>query len=136
MGSLAFAKPSHLVKVVSVGCGACVAGVVRQQLADKGLPADRRTTLVALLAVQIGSQADSGLALQLGADQPEVLRALATSAREQSLVAPANAVQLIGPSLAHQDNAVRTEAIELCALWKLQAHGETIRGLATARNDR
>ncbi|MEK9632224.1 MAG: HEAT repeat domain-containing protein, partial [Opitutae bacterium] len=133
-GSLAFAKPSHLVKVVSVGGGADVAGVVRQQLADKGLPAERRTTLVALLA-SIGSQADSGLALQLGADQPEVLRALATSARERSLVAPANAVQLIGPSLAHQDNAVRTEAIELCALWKLQAHGETIRGLATARNE-
>ena len=133
-GSLAFAKPSHLVKVVSVGGGADVAGVVRQQLADKGLPAERRTTLVALLA-SIGSQADSGLALQLGADQPEVLRSLATSARERSLVAPANAVQLIGPSLAHQDNAVRTEAIELCALWKLQAHGETIRGLATARNE-
>jgi putative heme-binding domain-containing protein len=131
-GSLDFAEPSHLVKVISVGGGADVAGVVRQQLDDKALPAGRRTTLVALLA-SIGSHADSGLALQLGADQPEVLRALATSARERNLAAPANAEQLIGPSLAHKDIEVRAEAIELCGLWKLQAHGETIRGLATDR---
>ncbi len=131
-GSLDFAKPSHLVKVISVGGGADVAGVVRQQLADKALPAERRTTLVALLA-SIGSHADSGLALQLGADQPEVLRALATSARERNLAVPANAQQLIGPSLAHKDNAVRAGAIELCGLWKLQAHGDAIRGLASDR---
>jgi quinoprotein glucose dehydrogenase len=121
-----------LVKVISVGGGADVAGVVRQQLADKELSSERRITLVALLA-SIGSHADSGLALQLGADQPEVLRALATSARERNLAVPANAEQLIGPALAHKDNAVRAEAIELCGLWKLQAHGETIRGLATDR---
>jgi putative heme-binding domain-containing protein len=131
-GSLNFAKPSHLVKVISVGGGADVAGVVRQQLDDKALPAERRTTLVALLA-SIGSHADSGLALQLGADQPEVLRALATSARERNLAVPANAEQLIGPSLTHKDNAVRAEAIELCGLWKLQAHGDAIRDLATDR---
>ncbi len=129
-GSLNFAKPSHLVKVISVGGGADVAGVVRQQLADKELSAERRTTLVALLA-SIGSHADSGLALQLGADQPEVLRALATSARERNLAVPANAEQLIGTALAHKDNGVRAGAIELCGLWKLQAHGETIRGLAS-----
>ncbi|MBT3636706.1 MAG: c-type cytochrome [Opitutae bacterium] len=131
-GSLAFAKPSHLVKVISTGGGADVAGVVRQQLADKELSAERRTTLVALLAT-IGSHADSGLALQMGAGQPEVLRALATSARERNLAVPANAEQLLGPSLAHKDHAVRAGAIELCGLWKLQAHGDAIRGLATDR---
>ena len=131
-GSLDFAKPSHLVKVISVGGGEDVAGVIRQQLDDKGLPAERRTTLVALLA-GIGSHADSGLALQLGADQPEVLRALATSARERNLAVPANAQQLISQSLTHKDNAVRAAAIELCGLWKLQAHGETIRGLVIDR---
>ena len=71
------------------------------------------------------------MALQLGADQPEVLRALATSARERNLAVPANAEQLIGPSLAHKDNAVRAEAIVLCGLWKLQAHGDAVRGLAS-----
>jgi len=131
-GSLDFAKPSHLVKVVSVDGGADVAGVVRQQLEDKALPVERRTTLVALLA-SIGSHADSGLALQLGADQPEVLRALATSFRERNLAVPANAEQLIGPSLSHQDHEVRAKAIELSGLWKLQAHGDAIRGLATDR---
>ncbi|HAE10672.1 MAG TPA: hypothetical protein DCG39_03415 [Opitutae bacterium] len=131
-GSLDFSKPSHLVKVISVGGGADVAGVVRQQLADKSQSAERRTILVALLA-SIGNHADSGLALQLGADQPEVLRALATSARERNLPVPANAEQLIGPSLLHKDNAVRIEAIDLCGLWKLQAHGDTIRGLASDR---
>jgi putative heme-binding domain-containing protein len=129
-GNLAFAKPSHLVKVISTGGGADVAGVVRQQLTDKALSAERRTTLVALLAT-IGSHADSGLALQMGADQSEVLRALATSARERNLTVPANAEQLIGPSLAHQDHVVRAGAIELCGLWKLQAHGDYIRGLAS-----
>jgi len=129
-GSLDFAKSSHLVKVISVGGGADVAGVVRQQLADKELSSERRTTLVALLA-SIGSHADSGLALQLGADQPQVLRALVTSARERNLAVPANAQDLIGPALAHKDIVVRAEAIELCGLWKLQAHGETIRGLAS-----
>ena len=131
-GSLDFAKPSHLVKVISIGGGADVAGVVRQQLADKELSPERRTTLVALLA-SIGSHADSGLALQLGAAQPEVLHALATSTRERNLAVPANAGQLIAPSLTHKDNAVRAEAIELCGLWKLQAHGETIRSLVIDR---
>ncbi len=131
-GSLDFTKPSHLVKVITVGGGADVAGVVRQQLADKALPTERRTSLVALLA-SIGSHADSELALQLGAAQPEVLRALATSARERNLAVPANAQQLIGSSLVHKDNAVRAVAIELCGLWKLQAHGNAIRAMATDR---
>ncbi|MBC8350027.1 MAG: HEAT repeat domain-containing protein, partial [Verrucomicrobia bacterium] len=79
------------------------------------------------------SRAVWGWALQWGAAHPGFWRALPPSARGRTRPPPANAEQLIGPSLAHKDIEVRAEAIELCGLWKLQAHGETIRGLATDR---
>ncbi|MFP6872658.1 MAG: c-type cytochrome [Verrucomicrobiales bacterium] len=131
-GHLQFNQSSHLVRVVGTIGGNEVAGVIRQKLADKNLEPEETTILIALLA-GIGNSADAGLTLKIGADKPEVLRALADSARERNLKAPADAAQLIDPALGSQDNAIRIEAIRLSGLWALNEHGAAISAMATDR---
>ena len=133
-GSLDFARPTHLARVVGTVGGEAVAGVVRQQLSDKNLTPDRRATMVTLLA-EIGSPADAGLALKLGGNRPEVLRALADSTRERGLKAPAEAVGLLGQALAGKDRGLRIEALALCGLWRLNAHTAAIRRIALDRKE-
>ena len=131
-GKLDFAKPAHLLSVVREGGGNEVASVVRQKLADPALSTARRLVLAELLA-QIGNSADAALALELASIHPTVLHALVNAARERNLHAPANAAELLNVPL--KTTATRAGAVQLIGAWKLNAHAETIRALATAQTE-
>jgi len=132
-GKLQFNHSSHLVRVVGAIGGNEVAGVIRQKLAEENLETEEATTLLALLA-GIGNSADAGMALKIGADKPDVLRALADAASERNLKAPADAGRLIGPALGSQDIAIRLQAIRLSGLWALNEHSAAISAVATDRD--
>ena len=131
-GKLNFAKPAHLVNVVREGGGNEVAGVVRQQLADPKLTTPRKLVLAELLA-HIGNSADAAQALKLVATHPPVLRALLNAANERNLKAPADAANLLNASLKKTET--RAETARLIGAWKLNAHAETIRALATDQTE-
>ena len=131
-GKLDFAKPAHLLSVVREGGGNEVASVVRQKLADSALSTARKLVLAELLA-QIGNSADAALALELASIHPTVLHALVNAARERNLQAPANAAELLNVPL--KTTATRAGAVQLIGAWKLNAHAETIRALATGQTE-
>ena len=131
-GKLDFAKPAHLLSVVREGGGNEVASVVRQKLADSALSTARKLVLAELLA-QIGNSADAALALELASIHPTVLHALVNAARERNLHAPANAAELLNVPL--KTTATRAGAVQLIGAWKLNAHAETIRALATGQTE-
>ena len=131
-GQLKFAKPAHLVNVVREGGGNEVAGVVRQKLADPALSAERKFVLAELLA-HIGNSADAAQALKLAATHPPVLRALVNAANERNLQAPANAAELLNAPLKKTET--RAETVRLIGAWKLNAHAETIRALASGQKE-
>ena len=131
-GKLDFAKPAHLVSVVREGGGNEVAGVVRQKLADPALSAERKFVLAELLA-HIGNSADAAQALKLAATHPPVLRALVNAANERNLQAPANAAELLNAPLKKTET--RAETVRLIGAWKLNAHAETIRALASGQTE-
>ena len=131
-GKLDFAKPAHLLSVVREGGGKEVASVVRQKLADPALSTARKLVLAELLA-QIGNSADAALALELASIHPTVLHALVNAARERNLQAPANAAELLNVPL--KTTATRAGAVQLIGAWKLNAHAETIRALATGQTE-
>ena len=131
-GKLDFAKPAHLLSVVREGGGKEVASVVRQKLADSALSTARKLVLAELLA-QIGNSADAALALELASIHPTVLHALVNAARERNLQAPANAAELLNVPL--KTTATRAGAVQLIGAWKLNAHAETIRALATGQTE-
>ena len=131
-GKLDFAKPAHLLSVVREGGGNEVASVVRQKLADPALSTARKLVLAELLA-QIGNSADAALALELASIHPTVLHALVNAARERNLQAPANAAELLNVPL--KTTATRAGAVQLIGAWKLNAHAETIRALATGQTE-
>ena len=131
-GKLDFAKPAHLLSVVREGGGNEVASVVRQKLADPALSTARKLVLAELLA-QIGNSADAALALELASIHPTVLHALVNAARERNLQAPVNAAELLNVPL--KTTATRAGAVQLIGAWKLNAHAETIRALATAQTE-
>jgi putative heme-binding domain-containing protein len=131
-GKLDFAKPAHLLSVVREGGGNEVASVVRQKLADPALSTARKLVLAELLA-QIGNSADAALALELASIHPTILHALVNAARERNLQAPANAAELLNVPL--KTTATRAGAVQLIGAWKLNAHAETIRALATAQTE-
>ena len=131
-GKLDFAKAAHLLSVVREGGGNEVASVVRQKLADPALSTARKLVLAELLA-QIGNSADAALALELASIHPTVLHALVNAARERNLHAPANAAELLNVPL--KTTATRAGAVQLIGAWKLNAHAETIRALATAQTE-
>ena len=126
-GKLKFAKPAHLVNVVREGGGNEVAGVVRQQLADPALSAERKLVLAELLA-HIGNSADAAQALKLAATHPPVLRALVNAANERNLQPPADATGLLAAPLWLLET--RIEAVRLIGEWKLNANAEVIRMFA------
>ncbi|MCP4849079.1 MAG: hypothetical protein GY899_14150, partial [Verrucomicrobiaceae bacterium] len=129
-GKLQFNHSSHLVRVVGTIGGNEVAGVIRQKIAEENLKPGEVTVLISLL-VGIGNSADAGMALKIGADKPDVLKALADAASERNLKAPADAGRLISPALGSQDDAIRLQAIRLSNLWALNEHGATISAMAT-----
>jgi putative heme-binding domain-containing protein len=131
-GKLDFAKPAHLLSVVREGGGNEVASVVRQKLADPVLSTARKLVLTELLA-QIGNSADAALALELASIHPTILHALVNAARERNLQAPANAAELLNVPL--KTTATRAGAVQLIGAWKLNAHAETIRALATGQTE-
>ena len=131
-GKLDFAKPVHLLNVVREGGGNEVASVVRQKLADPALPTARKLVLAELLA-QIGNSADAALALELASIHPTILHALVNAARERNLQAPANAAELLNVPL--KTTPTRAGAVQLIGAWKLNAHAETIRALATGQTE-
>ena len=131
-GKLDFAKPAHLLSVVREGGGNEVASVVRQKLADPAPSTARKLVLAELLA-QIGNSADAALALELASIHPTVLHALVNAARERNLQAPANAAELLNVPL--KTTATRAGAVQLIGAWKLNAHAETIRALATGQTE-
>ena len=131
-GKLDFSKPAHLVSVVREGGGNEVAGVVRQKLADPALSAERKFVLAELLA-HIGNSADAAQALKLAATHPPVLRALVNAANERNLQAPANAAELLNAPLKKTET--RAETVRLIGAWKLNAHAETIRALASGQKE-
>ena len=131
-GKLDFAKAAHLLSVVREGGGNEVASVVRQKLADPALSTARKLVLAELLA-QIGNSADAALALELASIHPTVLHALVNAARERNLQAPANAAELLNVPL--KTTATRAGAVQLIGAWKLNAHAETIRALATGQTE-
>ena len=131
-GKLDFAKPAHLLSVVREGGGNEVASVVRQKLADPALSTARKLVLAELLA-QIGNSADAALALELASIHPTILHALVNAARERNLQAPANAAELLNVPL--KTTATRAGAVQLIGAWKLNAHAETIRALATGQTE-
>lgn len=131
-GKLDFAKAAHLLSVVREGGGNEVASVVRQKLADPALSTARKLVLAELLA-QIGNSADAALALELASIHPTILHALVNAARERNLQAPANAAELLNVPL--KTTATRAGAVQLIGAWKLNAHAETIRALATAQTE-
>ena len=131
-GKLDFAKPAHLLSVVREGGGNEVASVVRQKLADPALSTARKLILAELLA-QIGNSADAALALELASIHPTILHALVNAARERNLQAPANAAELLNVPL--KTTATRAGAVQLIGAWKLNAHAETIRALATGQTE-
>ena len=131
-GKLDFAKPAHLLSVVREGGGNEVASVVRQKLADTALPTARKLVLAELLA-QIGNSADAALALELASIHPTILHALVNAARERNLQAPANAAELLNVPL--KTTATRAGAVQLIGAWKLNAHAETIRALASGQTE-
>ncbi len=131
-GKLDFAKAAHLLSVVREGGGNEVASVVRQKLADPALSTARKLVLAELLA-QIGNSADAALALELASIHPTVLHALVNAAHERNLHAPANAAELLNVPL--KTTATRAGAVQLIGAWKLNAHAETIRALATAQTE-
>ena len=131
-GKLDFAKAAHLLSVVREGGGNEVASVVRQKLADPAPSTARKLVLAELLA-QIGNSADAALALELASIHPTVLHALVNAARERNLHAPANAAELLNVPL--KTTATRAGAVQLIGAWKLNAHAETIRALATAQTE-
>ena len=131
-GKLDFAKAAHLLSVVREGGGNEVASVVRQKLADPALSTARKLVLAELLA-QIGNSADAALALELASIHPTVLHALVNAARERNLHAPANAAELLNVPL--KTTATRAGAVQLIGAWKLNAHAETIRALATGQTE-
>ena len=124
-GSLDFSHPGHLARIVGVIGGEAMAGVVRQQLTSGTLTPGRQSIMLELLA-GIGSSADAELVLELGADQPGALQALAVSFRERGLSAPASASDRLGPALASPNRELRIEALVLCGLWKLNTHTPAI----------
>ena len=131
-GKLDFAKAAHLLSVVREGGGNEVASVVRQKLADPALSTARKLVLAELLA-QIGNSADAALALELASIHPTILHALVNAARERNLQAPANAAELLNVPL--KTTATRAGAVQLIGAWKLNAHAETIRALATGQTE-
>ena len=131
-GKLDFAKPAHLLNVVREGGGNEVASVVRQKLADPALSTARKLVLAELLA-QIGNSADAALALELASIHPTILHALVNAARERNLQAPANAAELLNVPL--KTTATRAGAVQLIGAWKLNAHAETIRALASGQTE-
>ena len=131
-GKLDFAKPAHLLSVVREGGGNEVASVVRQKLADPALSTARKLVLAELLA-QIGNSADAALALELASIHPTILHALVNAARERNLQAPANAAELLSVPL--KTTATRAGAVQLIGAWKLNAHAESIRALATGQTE-
>ena len=131
-GKLDFAKPAHLLSVVREGGGNEVASVVRKKLADPALSTARKLILAELLA-QIGNSADAALALELASIHPTILHALVNAARERNLQAPANAAELLNVPL--KTTATRAGAVQLIGAWKLNAHAETIRALATGQTE-
>ena len=131
-GKLDFAKPTHLLNVVREGGGNEVASVVRQKLADPALSTARKLILAELLA-QIGNSADAALALELASIHPTILHALVNAARERNLQAPANAAELLNVPL--KITATRAGAVQLIGAWKLNAHAEFIRALATGQTE-
>ena len=131
-GKLDFAKAAHLLSVVREGGGNEVASVVRQKLADPALSTARKLILAELLA-QIGNSADAALALELASIHPTILHALVNAARERNLQAPANAAELLNVPL--KTTATRAGAVQLIGAWKLNAHAETIRALATGQTE-
>ena len=126
-GKLNFAKPAHLLSVVREGGGNEVAGVVREQLADPALSAERKLVLAELLA-HIGNSADAAQALKLAATHPPVLRALVNAANERNLQPPADATGLLAAPLWLLET--RIEAVRLIGEWKLNANAEVIRMFA------
>jgi putative heme-binding domain-containing protein len=133
-GNLQFNHSSHLVRVVGTIGGNEVAGVIRQKLADENLAPGEATVLITLLA-GIGNSTDAGMALKIGAENPQVLRALADAASERNLKPPADAARLIGPALRSQDNAIRLQSIRLSGLWELNEHGAALSAVATDRTE-
>ena len=131
-GKLDFAKPAHLLSVVREGGGNEVASVVRKKLADPALSTAHKLILAELLA-QIGNSADAALALELASIHPTVLHALVNAARERNLQAPANAAELLSVPL--KTTATRAGAVQLIGAWKLNAHAESIRALATGQTE-
>lgn len=127
-GKLNFAKPAHLLSVVREGGGNEVAGVVREQLADPALSAERNLVLAELLA-HIGNSADAAQALKLAATHPPVLRALVNAATERNLQVPANAAELLNVPL--EKTGARAETVRLIGAWKLNVRAETIRSFAS-----
>ncbi len=131
-GKLDFSKPAHLLSVVREGGGNEVASVVREKLADPALSTARKLILAELLA-HIGNSADAALALELASIHPTILHALVNAARERNLQAPANAAKLLNVPL--KSTATRVGAVQLIGAWKLNAHAESIRALATDQTE-
>jgi putative heme-binding domain-containing protein len=131
-GKLDFAKPAHLLSVVRQDGGNEVASVVRQKLADPALSTARKLVLAELLA-QIGNSADAAMALELASIHPTVLHALVNAARERNLQAPTNAAELLNVPL--KSTTTRVGAVQLIGAWRLNAHAETIRTLATGETE-
>ncbi len=118
---LAFDRPSHLVRVLATYGGEELLDVVRDNTSDPAM--------LTVLA-SIGNAADAVTSLRQGARRPEVLQALARSARERALKPPAGAMKLLKEALADPANPGRRDAVELCAEWNLRPLTEAIAGIA------
>ena len=82
------------------------------------------------LLASIGNTKDAEKALNFGATRPEILKALAVSARERKLKPPPGATDKLDAVFASGSDEAKVEAIHLCAAWKLENHGDAIEKLA------
>jgi len=128
-GTLQFEKPVHLMRVAETIGGADIAGVVRSQLKEPGLPAKRRAALAGILA-GIGVSADIPYLLGNGGTANlTVLYNLAVSTRERGLKPPSNSAGLLAPAL-DAASELRAAALTLCGLWNLREHAPKVKALA------
>ena len=128
-GAMEFESPLHLMRVAETIGGADIAGVVRSQLKETGLPAKRRTALAGILA-GIGVSADIPYLLENGGTANlAVLQNLAVSTRERGLKAPPTSAGFLAPALDAAP-AIRAAALVLCGLWNFRDHAPKVKALA------
>ena len=125
-GRLKFDKGEHLTRVIATYGGNELMMIVRQRLNDPAM--------VAVLA-SLGNAADAERALELGANQAEVLQALIKSARERNLKPMGKAGQLLQAALEDNSNPARADAIQLCAQWKLRSSIGALSSIASDRKE-